>query len=141
MLITEISISCSANHFVMKKLLILLIFLCAYTLQAQTIAAPTGGNVAQSNTRIERIDGLERLEDAIGVKVYMQVGTQIVIGIRDKKVLWRADVITSCGVPKEGIPEIKSFQLLDGKIAVTYGKKCGATIDPENGKIVCMGCD
>lgn len=125
----------------MKKYILIIMLGIMPSLHAQSIAAPPGTTITQKNTQVEKIDGFDNLEKDTGLKLYMEVGTETLIAMRDNKIKWRADVMGSCGKPEVGKPMLRIFQLVEGKIVVTYGKHCSAAIDPESGKVECRGCD
>ena len=102
---------------------------------------PPGTVVTQKNVQVEKIEGFDSMETQTGLKLYMEIGTEILIAMKDNKIKWRADVIGSCGKPAVGNAILRFFQLVEGKIEVTYGKHCSAAINPENGKVECKGCD
>ncbi len=50
-------------------------------------------------------------------------------------------VIDRCGTPLIGEPGIRDVRMETGKVVVTYGKHCGATVSLQDLRLTCGGCD
>nr|ART36714.1 D599 [uncultured bacterium] len=53
----------------------------------------------------------------------------------------RVSVLDRCGDPKVGEARIRSTQLTDESVSVTYGKHCETKVDLKTLAVECTGCD
>lgn len=129
----------------MKKLWCALWLLAGSQALCQTIQSVPGATVTQKSTMVERIDGLERLEEKTGLKLYMEKGTEVLLALRDRKTIWRSDIFERCGPPKSGKAELNGFRLIENptgfSLEVTYGDDCVAIVELASGKVDCKGCE
>src|SRR3954465_15385838 len=57
------------------------------------------------------------------------------------RVVWTVDVIDNAGPPAVGAPVIRPLSLVNGQLAVVYGKHSFANFDPKTGKLLSSGSD
>jgi hypothetical protein len=57
------------------------------------------------------------------------------------RVAWAVDVIEKAGAPFVGEPTIRHLSVVDGEIAVTYGKHSFANFEIKTGKLLSSGSD
>jgi hypothetical protein len=55
------------------------------------------------------------------------------------RVLWAVDVIEKAGAPFVGEPKIRHLSVVEGKVAVVYGKHSFANFEPKTGKLLSSG--
>jgi hypothetical protein len=82
--------------------------------------------------------GLKQRNDTI---YFVDSTLKIVTFYHADSVVWRINVIDSCGVPKVGEPEIRVLYLKDNFVNIVYGKHCYASIRIRNGKLTCGDCN
>lgn len=72
---------------------------------------------------------------------YVQEDLQTVSAYKNDKLIWQTNVISVCGKPKVGKPEIRYIGYNKAKLLVVLGKHNFAEIDINDGKTKLVGSD
>jgi uncharacterized membrane-anchored protein len=72
---------------------------------------------------------------------YVEKDLQTVYAYKNDKIIWQTNVISICGEPKVGKPEIRYIKYNKTKLIVVFGKHDFAEIDISNGKTIFLGSD
>jgi len=72
---------------------------------------------------------------------YVENDLQTVSAYKNDKLIWKTNVISVCGKPKVGRPEIRYIGYNKDKLLVVLGKHNFAEIDINNGKTKLVGSD
>jgi hypothetical protein len=78
-----------------------------------------------------------------GVVYYVENDLKSLIAVEKQtnKIKWKTDVISACGIPSEGKPEIRYLKLHKKNIHVIYGKHNEAVIEADDGSLFLCGSD
>lgn len=78
-----------------------------------------------------------------GVVYYVESDLKSLVAVEKQtnKIKWKTDVVTACGIPFEGKPEIRYLKLQKNSIHVVYGKHNEAVLDADDGSLFLCGSD
>jgi hypothetical protein len=72
---------------------------------------------------------------------YVEKDLETISAYKNNTIIWQTNVVSVCGKPKVGKPEIRYIRLNKDKLHVVIGKHNYAEIDIINGKIEFTGAD
>ena len=72
---------------------------------------------------------------------FVEKDLQTISSYKNNKLIWQTNVISICGKPKVGKPEIRYIGLNKNKLLVVIGKHNFAEVDIKNGKTKLVGSD
>lgn len=72
---------------------------------------------------------------------YVEEDLQTISAYKNKKTIWQTNVISVCGKPKVGNPQIRYVQYNIDKLLIVIGKHNFAEVDIKNGKTKLVGSD
>ncbi|RKR11825.1 hypothetical protein C8C83_3574 [Flavobacterium sp. 90] len=81
-----------------------------------------------------------------GIKInnviyYVEKDLQTISAFKKNKLKWQTNVISVCGIPKVGEPQIRYVGFNKNKLLIVIGKHDFAEIDTNNGKTKLVGSD
>lgn len=118
------------------KLLILIVFV--HTSFAQNYDANLITKKAELNVSFEpKMRGIE----SNGVVYFIEKDNQTLSAYEDGKLKWQTNIISVCGKPSVGKPEIRVIKPKAEKLLIVFGKHSFAEVDTNNGKTKFLGSD
>jgi hypothetical protein len=123
----------------MKKILKILVVILVLTQSsfAQKYDSSLVSKKAELNFAETKMRGIE----SNGVTYFVETDLQTISAYKSGKLKWKTNVISVCGKPSVGKPEIRWMKLKAEKLIVTYGKHSFAEVDTESGKAEFWGAD
>ena len=74
------------------------------------------------------------IKSKTGIIYYVEKDNRTLTAYKNDKIIWQTDIISVCGKPLVGSPEIRYIKLERNIISVTFGKHSYANVDINNGK-------
>lgn len=116
--------------------LLLLIFILS-----QSAFAQYNENLISKNSEINFSLTEKRGIEQNNIIYYVEKDLQTISAYKNKKVIWQTNVISVCGKPEIGSPQIRYIQFNIDKLLIIIGKHDFAEVDIKNGKTILVGSD
>jgi hypothetical protein len=117
------------------KILLLIIF-------TQTgFAQKLNLNLVSKTTELNFFETKMRGIECEGIIYFVESDLQHVSAYKNSKKIWRTNVISVCGKPSVGEPEIRYIKFEKDKLIIVYGKHSFAEVDIVSGKAKFWGSD
>lgn len=123
----------------MKNLLKFILFI--FFLTQSSIAQKYNHNLISKESEINFEKTHNRGIKKNNILYYVEDDLQTVCAYKNDKLIWKTNVISVCGKPKVGKPEIRYLGYNKDKLLVVLGKHNFAEIDISNGKTKLIGSD
>jgi len=116
---------------------ILILILLTQTCYAQKFDSNLVSKKMQLNFFETNMRGIELNR----IVYFVEKDLQSVAAYKSGKQIWRTNVISVCGKPSIGKPEIRHIKYSRSKLLVTFGKHNFAEVDIASGKAMFLGSD
>ena len=123
----------------MKKFLQLIIL--TFILTQSSFAQKYNTELISKNLELNFATTPKRGIDYNDIIYYVEKDLQTISSYKNNKLIWQTNVISICGKPKVGKPEIRYIGLNKDKLLVVIGKHNFAEVDIKNGKTKLVGSD
>lgn len=123
----------------MKKFLQLIVI--TFILTQSSFSQKYNADLISKDPEINFAQSQKRGIKSNNVIYFIEKDLQTISSYKNNKLIWQTNVISICGKPKVGKPEIRYIGLNKNKLLVVIGKHNFAEVDIKNGKTKLVGSD
>lgn len=123
----------------MKKFLQLIVI--TFILTQSSFSQKYNADLISKDPEINFAKSQKRGIKSNNVIYFIEKDLQTISSYKNNKLIWQTNVISICGKPKVGKPEIRYIGLNKNKLLVVIGKHNFAEVDIKNGKTKLVGSD
>jgi len=123
----------------MKQLFKLSLF--TFIIAQSSFSQKYNSNLISKDSEINFAKSLKRGIKSDNVIYFVEKDLQTISAYKKNKLKWQTNVISICGKPKVGEPQIRYIGLNKNKLLVVIGKHNFAEVDIKNGKTKLVGSD
>jgi hypothetical protein len=120
---------------------ILKILIIILTLTQSSFAQNLDPNLVSKKTELNLAETEIRGIECNKVTYFVEKDLQTISAYQNGKLKWKSNVISVCGKPKVGKPEIRYIKLKSRKLLIFFGKHSFAEVDTGSGKTDYVGAD